>query len=354
MYKEISSLYNALYDELSKRNFINRLCNNLTGDGRYLIQMIAENCEKDVKSFNIAEYYSGIFSGKKIIVWGTSSSGLTRYNFDSYLKTENIYCFCDKDINKQKSTFCGKKVISPNELVTKYTDYYVLIETKYFYDEVYQFLVENHFPEEKIIRHSKNGIQYFDYEYMHLSSNETFIDGGCYDCETLNEFIKAVNGNYSKIISFEPDYANYHKCTKFIQSNKLHNTTVINAALWCKDTTLSFAGDNSVYSKIVDSPNVKGKTIPAVTIDTCCKNENVSFIKMDIEGAELNALKGAEKTIQKHKPKLAICIYHKLEDIIDIEMYLMKIVPQYKFGIRHYTDHAFETVLYAFIPEYTI
>jgi hypothetical protein len=70
---------------------------------------------------------------------------------------------------------------------------------------------------------------------------------------------------------------------------------------------------------------------------------------MDIEGSELKALHGAENTIKNNKPKLAICIYHKPEDITEIQRYLMSIVPEYKFGIRHYADHEFETVLYAFI-----
>lgn len=350
MYKELSRLYNALYDEVSQRNFLNRLANNLSGNGQYLVQMIAENCRGGVKSPNISEYYKGILDKKRVIVWGAFISGLTRFNFEHYLKMDEIYCFCDKDINKQKSMFCGKKVISPRQLVSEYRDCYVLIESKFFYDEIYQFLLENHFPEENIIKHGNHGIQYFDYEFMTFSDTETFIDGGCFDCESIKDFIRTVKGRYHKIIAFEPDHTNYDHCMELIQKEKIKNTTLINAALWSEETMLSFNGGNSSDSKVAESPVESNTTVKGISIDSFLKNENITFIKMDIEGSELNALKGAEETIRKNKPKLAVCIYHRPEDITDIQDYLMELVPEYQFGIRHYTDHAFETVLYAFVP----
>lgn len=109
-------------------------------------------------------------------------------------------------------------------------------------------------------------------------------------------------------------------------------------------------GGNSSDSKVAESPVESNTTVKGISIDSFLKNENITFIKMDIEGSELNALKGAEETIRKNKPKLAVCIYHRPEDITDIQDYLMELVPEYQFGIRHYTDHAFETVLYAFVP----
>ena len=75
--------------------------------------------------------------------------------------------------------------------------------------------------------------------------------------------------------------------------------------------------------------------------------ERVDFIKMDIEGSELEALKGAKNTIKRHKPRLAICIYHKIEDFYTIPKYIKELVPEYKLYVKHHTDREWETVLYA-------
>lgn len=68
---------------------------------------------------------------------------------------------------------------------------------------------------------------------------------------------------------------------------------------------------------------------------------------MDIEGSELKALEGARNIIEKYIPRLAVCIYHKPEDIILIEEYLLNLNPDYHFYIRHYASNMWETVLYA-------
>ena len=68
---------------------------------------------------------------------------------------------------------------------------------------------------------------------------------------------------------------------------------------------------------------------------------------MDIEGAEIEALKGAEKTIKRCKPKLAICIYHEYEHLYKIPMMIKEMVPEYKLYMRHHSDTSSETVIYA-------
>lgn len=84
-------------------------------------------------------------------------------------------------------------------------------------------------------------------------------------------------------------------------------------------------------------------------IDDEVQDEKVTFIKMDIEGAELDALKGAKDTILRDKPKLAICIYHKKSDLYELPGYILSLVPEYKLCVRHYTSISWETVLYAWI-----
>ena len=73
----------------------------------------------------------------------------------------------------------------------------------------------------------------------------------------------------------------------------------------------------------------------------------MTFIKMDIEGAELEALKGSREIIQRYRPRLAISAYHKKEDLVELPLYIKELVPEYKLYIRHYSNAGVETVLYA-------
>ena len=88
-------------------------------------------------------------------------------------------------------------------------------------------------------------------------------------------------------------------------------------------------------------------TVYLTSIDSVVKDERVTFIKMDIEGAELKSLMGAKNTITKNKPRLVICVYHKPEDICEIPEYILSLVPEYRFYLRHYCSVGSETVLYA-------
>lgn len=88
------------------------------------------------------------------------------------------------------------------------------------------------------------------------------------------------------------------------------------------------------------------ETISVVTLDSELSGESISFIKMDLEGWEMNALRGAEATIRNNKPKLAIAVYHAAKDFREIPQYLLSINPEYKIYLRHYTQGWSETVMY--------
>ena len=76
-------------------------------------------------------------------------------------------------------------------------------------------------------------------------------------------------------------------------------------------------------------------------------DEKVSFIKLDIEGAEYKALLGARRIIKTYKPKLAICVYHRHDDLCRLPMLIHEMVPDYKFYLRHHHPNEWDTVLYA-------
>jgi len=189
--------------------------------------------------------------------------------------------------------------------------------------------------------------QYF-FKEIKLNKDEVFIDCGAYIGDTIYKFKKRCR-KYKQIVAFEPDSINFDKLKEKYENNK--KITLINACVGEKEGKLAFSSQQGQGSGVV-ADDLYGKrnviSIPVKTIDDL-NLEPVSFIKMDIEGEELNALKGAEKTILRDKPKLAICIYHSDEDMIRIAEYIHSIVPEYKLYVRHY-GFVYETVLYAIMP----
>lgn len=91
--------------------------------------------------------------------------------------------------------------------------------------------------------------------------------------------------------------------------------------------------------------------VNTIKLDSIVGSDNVTFIKLDVEGAEKEALIGAEQCIKNNKPKLAISVYHNPDDFLEITDYLSNLVPDYKFVLRHYHSDCIETILYAYTEE---
>lgn len=187
--------------------------------------------------------------------------------------------------------------------------------------------------------------QYFVKDIVKMSEQEIFIDCGGYDGLTSLDFIGRVHGKYEKIIIFEPD----NKCYSRIQKNMPNDKRiqVIPKGVWDREDALSFVASGDAASHIAEEGVAGAETISVVSIDKCDECRNASFIKMDLEGAEQKALRGAEHTIKRNMPKLAICIYHSDEDMLKIIDYIHNLVPEYKLYVRHHSTAAIETVVYA-------
>ena len=187
--------------------------------------------------------------------------------------------------------------------------------------------------------------QYFN-DLIQFGNHEVFVDCGAFDGDTIIRFHKKMGGNYKKIYAFEPDEHNYCRLQRTIVENEIKHVHTINKGCWDKKDVLLFSSDANMASTV----SLQGDfSIEVDTIDNIVGQEIVTFLKMDIEGSELAALRGAEKTIKKSKPKLAICVYHKPEDLITIPQFISSLVPEYKFFLRHHQYISTETVLYAII-----
>lgn len=133
--------------------------------------------------------------------------------------------------------------------------------------------------------------------------------------------------------------------------NGVRDVTVYPYGLWDKSAKVTFDNSYPGKSGIIELPAHEEDFdyIKTARIDDIIKEERsgATFIKMNVEGAELNALKGAKHVIEDFHPKLAICVYHILEDIWEVPSYILSLNGDYRMHIRHYSLFEFETVLYA-------
>lgn len=188
---------------------------------------------------------------------------------------------------------------------------------------------------------------YFN-DIFKFSSEEVYIDCGAYDGRSIVDFIFKVSGQYKKIYAFEPDIANYTMCRRNL--NDIQNMSLLNNGLSNCEGDFWFDNRGSQSSKIIENCSSTQENnlvkIHTLKLDSVIK-EPPTFIKMDIEGAEGSAIEGAAEIISQYKPKLAISVYHNDDDLIQIPALLRKLVPEYKFYLRHHTKAYVDTVLYA-------
>ena len=186
------------------------------------------------------------------------------------------------------------------------------------------------------------------YNYNNLvyaSEGDYVLDCGAYTGNTAVYFHEKI-GSTGKVYSFEPHPATF----KVLQNNlKNYNINLYNCALSKDNKSVKFSQTPMPGAQIKDDA-VGTIEVPCITIDQFVAENHIpkiDFIKMDIEGAEVDALIGASNTIKTFKPKLAICIYHKVEDFKTILEKIIEINNNYVFFIKHNSYSFLETVLFA-------
>lgn len=185
--------------------------------------------------------------------------------------------------------------------------------------------------------------QYFDYDIIGGSGGEVFVDAGAFKGDTVEAFVKNFN-YYKKIYSYEITPKSFEE----LKLNILEYENVI-----CRQCGIA----NKKCTMYIDEcedlggnrlANTGRIEVPVVTLDEDIK-ENIDFIKMDIEGAEYEALIGAKKHIENEHPKLAIAAYHNNVDIFRLAQLINEMDARYRFYYRYYGSnlYPFDYVLYA-------
>ncbi len=189
------------------------------------------------------------------------------------------------------------------------------------------------------------GWQYFD--FFNPSENEAFVDAGSLDGKTSIDFVKWSKGDYSAIYAFEPNPKMIQECMDTLNMLSCNKVYFYNCALWNCKCKLNFNNESrSKWDACVSNEGIV--SVDANSLDNIIGQNKVTFIKLDVEGSELETLMGAAEIIKRDRPRMAISVYHKKDDLFAVAHYLMSLVNDYNFAIRHYHSDTIETILYVF------
>ena len=304
----------------------------------------------------------------------------------------------------------GLAIISPAQLVSNYADAIVMITSWRYEKEIADDLMKKGFPQTQIypfrpysisVRkfkedyfegylwmydHLEDGASqklvldkvrsylldepltpntphkmYFGENIFPISEDEVFLDAGAFTGDTTKDFVEHTQGKYNHIWLFEPDVLKYEQVVRNL--SQYLRTDVVPKGLWSHAAELPLYGIGESDSTFIPesertigftfvSPNAKKQIVPVTSLDAFFdgKPDHLlpTFIKMDIEGAEKEALLGALNLIKRVRPKFAIAVEHKPQDIYDLPQLLHSVYQDYHFVLRQYHYSFTETILYAY------
>jgi FkbM family methyltransferase len=190
------------------------------------------------------------------------------------------------------------------------------------------------------------GYQYFPDDVPRAACAMRFVDCGAFTGDTLAS-IEAIDVPVEQVYGFEPDRVNFAQLLE--SAGCFAQRTRASISLWpCavseRAGPLRFAGQGGEAGHL--SPDGE-RVVPVVALDEALATEHVTDLKMDIEGAELDALRGAERLIRRSHPRLAICVYHRAEHLWEIPLFVRDLGLQYDYFLRSHGHFGFDVVMYA-------
>jgi FkbM family methyltransferase len=187
---------------------------------------------------------------------------------------------------------------------------------------------------------------YFPQDLFAYRQDEVLFDCGAYDGDSLRQYLaRSPASGARKIVAFEPDAGTFARLSAFVAGLDRAVAGCVRIEPWAvADTTgeVRFSALGSVRSGVADEG---GATVQAVALDDL--DVAPTLVKMDVEGFELPALKGAVRLLTRDRPVLAISLYHHASDLWSIPIFLKKLVPDYSLHLRRYAEDCWEVVLYA-------
>jgi FkbM family methyltransferase len=191
---------------------------------------------------------------------------------------------------------------------------------------------------------------YFPEDIIALTSDETFIDCGAYDGDTIRSFLKRRGGSFRNLYSFEPDPFNFARLQRFVSGIEpaiAKRIRLFGCAVGSRIGVLQFRANGDEGSSVCED---FGQSVPCVSLDAVLSDVRCSYIKMDVEGLEADALMGARSCLARDRPVLAVCAYHKQHDLWQIPQLIHTLCPDHKLFLRSHATESWQLVCYAVPP----
>jgi len=193
---------------------------------------------------------------------------------------------------------------------------------------------------------------YFPMDLLSASDEDVFVDCGAFDGDTIRSFNDHWGGGFRHAFAFEPDPENRAALASNIVEMGLDDrVTIMPYAVGNKNGSVSFTCTSSAASHLTTAES--GVSIECRRLDDVKWSLTPTYIKMDIESAEPEALAGAAELLRRYRPVLAICTYHRSEHLWQIPNLIRSIAPEYHLFLRRYAEECWEGVCYA-IPSHRL
>jgi FkbM family methyltransferase len=182
--------------------------------------------------------------------------------------------------------------------------------------------------------------------FLAWQPGEVFVDCGAYDGDTVARVFELQGGNIERIIALEPDRLNCERLRSYrnlLPREQRERLRLHDVAAGGRNGCVSFTSTGDMNAAIGEGPD----RVQCVRLDDLLQDERPTYIKMDIEGAELDALEGARQVIRQHRPVLAVCVYHRQDHLWRVPAFIREMVKDYRFFLRPHKPDGWDLVCYA-------
>ena len=263
---------------------------------------------------------------------------LTDHGYENIVKATDVFDFY---------SFTTKEILEYERVNSSIIEVAQLLEDEISY-EIYKGFVTAHATKQyDTFFTPSQHVKYFDSDFKMNKGYQRYIDCGAFNGDTLRD-LNRIEGKVEKAVLFESDMSTFKELLRKIDidhQNYAEELTLYPCGVWSDTVKLRANNDMGLNSHISEDGD---DIIQCVSLDQALKGFEPSFVKMDVEGAEYQALTGARKLITENRPDMVISLYHNLRDIWELPLFINSWDLGYKFYIRVYGYGGNATMLYAF------